>query len=171
MSYPIRCSNKCCELLSTTKVVTEPKYYLRDKSHRSKSGAIIVDNNNNILITQSYNRLWGIPKGSKEFHESLNVTCVRETKEETGIDISSYKLDSFYSFFMNKSFYKIFYVQLNIKGPSTKNPTDLTSESTGCGWIKLECLYNLYIQKVIKLNFITRILLEKISPFQWKINL
>ncbi len=45
------------------------------------------------LITQSYNNLWGIPKGKKESNETLLECASREVVEESGIkvDVSSLK--------------------------------------------------------------------------------
>lgn len=50
-------------------------------------GAVIEDDNNNILIIKQLNGVVGFPKGHKEKGESDIETAIREVKEETGVDI------------------------------------------------------------------------------------
>lgn len=45
------------------------------------------DNDQVLLIQRSDNGLWSIPGGGQDFGESIADTAVRETREETGIDI------------------------------------------------------------------------------------
>jgi ADP-ribose pyrophosphatase YjhB (NUDIX family) len=40
-----------------------------------------------LLIRRTDNGLWALPGGAQEFGESIAQTAVRETKEETGVDI------------------------------------------------------------------------------------
>lgn len=50
------------------------------------SGACVVYNNK-VLLVQNPKRKWGPPGGHGNDNESLVETAVRETKEETGLDI------------------------------------------------------------------------------------
>jgi len=50
--------------------------------------AFVTDNANRVLlICRSDNDLWALPGGAQEFGESIAETVVRETKEESGIDV------------------------------------------------------------------------------------
>lgn len=61
-------------------------------------GAIIKDIFGRILIQQrSDYGDWGLPGGGMETGETIEETMLREVKEETGLDIKHYSLDSIYS--------------------------------------------------------------------------
>ncbi|MGX1807884.1 NUDIX domain-containing protein [Nocardia sp. NPDC055321] len=50
--------------------------------------AFVLDARDRVLLIQrSDNGLWALPGGGQEFGEYIAATAVRETKEETGIDI------------------------------------------------------------------------------------
>lgn len=50
--------------------------------------AFILDDQDRVLLIQrSDNRLWAIPGGAQDIGESIAETVVRETREETGIDV------------------------------------------------------------------------------------
>lgn len=50
-----------------------------------------------LLIRRSDNGLWTIPGGAMEPGETIAETAVRETKEETGIDVEIHRLVGIYS--------------------------------------------------------------------------
>lgn len=58
-------------------------------------GVFIFDSTGKMLICRPYgvkgNSGWSIPKGKAEPNESRKDAAIRETLEETGLDISSYK--------------------------------------------------------------------------------
>jgi mutator protein MutT len=61
-------------------------------------GAIIRDHAGRILLQQrSDYGDWGLPGGGMEPGESIEETMIREVKEETGLDVSSYELASIYT--------------------------------------------------------------------------
>lgn len=61
-------------------------------------GAIIRDHMGRILLQKrSDYGDWGLPGGGMEPGESIEETMIREVKEETGLDVSSYELASIYT--------------------------------------------------------------------------
>ncbi|QLG41966.1 NUDIX domain-containing protein [Paenibacillus sp. E222] len=61
-------------------------------------GAIIRDHMGRILPQKrSDYGDWGLPGGGMEPGESIEETMIREVKEETGLDVSSYELASIYT--------------------------------------------------------------------------
>lgn len=61
-------------------------------------GAIITDSAGRILLQKrSDYGDWGLPGGGMEPGESIEETMVREVKEETGLDVKHYNLNSIYS--------------------------------------------------------------------------
>ena len=58
------------------------------------AGVFLVDKSNKLLIchpTRHPANVWSIPKGKVEAFETFINACVRETFEETNIDLSDYK--------------------------------------------------------------------------------
>lgn len=158
----IFCLNKCCVLTQTTKIVHEQLSYILDTKKRKKSGVCIIDSENKILISQSYNSYWGIPKGSKEINETDEETSIRETKEETGINLDKelFLNNKKKHFLIKNTLYSLFFIRIKNKGDNPiEYPHLLKTESTGCGWINIDCLIKLEQKKLIKLNYITKLVL------------
>lgn len=63
---------------------TSPKHILI-------AAAVVLNKNNEILLINGSKRGWEIPAGRVEEGESLSSAAIRETKEETGIDIEIIK--------------------------------------------------------------------------------
>src|SRR6266545_2764059 len=60
--------------------------------------AVITDENGAILLQRrTDNDLWGLPGGAMELGESISQAIVRETKEETGLDVEPTGLVGIYS--------------------------------------------------------------------------
>lgn len=54
----------------------------------SAATAFVLDSEHRVLLIQrSDNGLWAIPGGAQDVGESISDTAIRETHEETGIDI------------------------------------------------------------------------------------
>jgi len=52
------------------------------------SACIIVNEKNELLLQhRGDDHFWGLPGGIMEMDETLEETCIREVKEETGLDI------------------------------------------------------------------------------------
>ena len=59
------------------------------------AGMFLINKNMNLLICHPTNHkpnFWSIPKGKVEALETFVDACVRETFEESNIDLSDYKL-------------------------------------------------------------------------------
>jgi 8-oxo-dGTP pyrophosphatase MutT (NUDIX family) len=59
------------------------------------AGIFLVRNDHHILIghpTKHKPEVWSIPKGQVEEHENIIAAAIRETYEETNIDVSDYKV-------------------------------------------------------------------------------
>lgn len=62
------------------------------------ASAVVVDEQGRILLhRRSDNDLWSIPGGAMEIGESIAETAVRETSEETGLDIRPLYVVAVYS--------------------------------------------------------------------------
>jgi 8-oxo-dGTP diphosphatase len=59
--------------------------------HIVSAAAIVVNDNNEILLINGPRRGWEMPGGQVEEGESLSQAAIRETKEESGIDIEIIK--------------------------------------------------------------------------------
>ncbi|QWC00666.1 NUDIX domain-containing protein [Mycoplasmatota bacterium] len=59
---------------------------------------IINDKNQILLQKRSDNKLWGLPGGLMELHDSIESCAIREVKEETNLDV---QLDKFIGIFNN----------------------------------------------------------------------
>ena len=58
---------------------------------------VVDDFDRVLLIRRTDNGLWAIPGGAQDFGEYIAHTAVRETKEETGVDIEVVGLVGIYS--------------------------------------------------------------------------
>jgi 8-oxo-dGTP diphosphatase len=59
--------------------------------HIVTAAAVVLNKDNKILLLKGPKRGWEIPGGHVEEGESLSSAAIRETKEETGIDIEIIK--------------------------------------------------------------------------------
>jgi len=64
---------------------------------KDKVRAIIVDNNNDVLITR-YADIYMLPGGKIKSNEQNYNALIRELKEELGIDFKSFKIDNFITY-------------------------------------------------------------------------
>lgn len=85
-----------------------------------------------ILLVQSYNGKWGPPKGKIELNETSLDCAIRETREETGLNVLNIITNC--KTFNNK--WDIY----NIKLPTTTIIDPQSDEITGYGWFSYECV-------------------------------
>ena len=55
--------------------------------HIVSAAAIVINDKNELLLIRGPRRGWEMPGGQVEEGESLSQAAIRETKEESGIDI------------------------------------------------------------------------------------
>lgn len=60
---------------------------MQPPKHIVSAAAIVLNENNELLLIKGPRRGWEMPGGQVEEGESLKDAAVRETKEESGIDI------------------------------------------------------------------------------------
>jgi 8-oxo-dGTP diphosphatase len=60
---------------------------MRTPKHIVSAAAIVVNDKNELLLIKGPRRGWEMPGGQVEEGESLSQAAIRETKEESGIDI------------------------------------------------------------------------------------
>ena len=64
---------------------------MSDPKHIVTAGAIVMNDQNQILLIKGPRRGWEPPGGRVEVGESIRDAAIRETKEESGIDIEVIK--------------------------------------------------------------------------------
>lgn len=141
----VLCKKRCCSLKILSKVKGEKceQHYPFEK----RKAGVFVCCGNKVLLTQSYNNCWGIPKGQMEpFDQTTKMCAERELKEETGLIVVLNDNDLYRIILDNCYIYKISVENVNII--DIQNLENL--DSTGIGWVDIECASD------FNLNFLTR---------------
>ncbi|WP_409294004.1 NUDIX hydrolase [Peribacillus sp. SCS-26] len=136
---------------STGAVYSPPK-------HIVSAAAIVINEQNEILLIKGPRRGWEMPGGQVEEGESLQAAAIRETKEESGIDIEVLKFCGIFQN-VNRSICNTLFLAKPIGG----SPTTST-ESMEVGFFPIEEA----LKMVSYLNFKERIQLcldESSQPF------
>jgi 8-oxo-dGTP diphosphatase len=126
--------------------------------HIVSAAAIVLNEKKELLLIKGPRRGWEMPGGQVEVGESLTDAVIRETKEESGIDIEVIK---FCGIFQNieGSICNTLFLGKPVGGELTTSP-----ESLEVGFYKLEDA----LERVTWNNFRQRIeycLNEKMHPF------
>ncbi len=126
--------------------------------HIVSAATIVINEQKQILLIKGPRRGWEMPGGQVEEGESLKDAAIRETKEETGIDVEVLK---FCGLFQNvsRSICNTLFLARPVGGQLTTSP-----ESLEVGFFPLEHA----LEMVTFLNFRQRIeycLDDKIQPF------
>jgi ADP-ribose pyrophosphatase YjhB (NUDIX family) len=163
------CNKKCCQLYINRYDGPEWKpfeEYFKNKIYKpefnefkiKKAGTFIYDPYaQKILIVQSRGKYWGSPKGSLDDNETVKECAIRETKEETGIDLEEIQLKLF-TCVKNKCIYYDY--ETKEFTPTVQNHI-ANNDVNGIGWIKLECLRSLIHERRIVINQHFRILIKR----------
>ncbi|CAM5223261.1 ADP-ribose pyrophosphatase YjhB (NUDIX family) OS=Ureibacillus acetophenoni OX=614649 GN=SAMN05877842_11369 PE=3 SV=1 [Ureibacillus acetophenoni] len=126
--------------------------------HIVSAATIVINDNNEILLIKGPRRGWEMPGGQVEEGESLKEAAIRETKEESGIDVEIIK---FCGIFQNvsRSICNTLFLAKPIGGQLTTTP-----ESLEVGFFPIEQA----LEMVTYNNFRERIencLNDDIQPF------
>ncbi|MEN2467309.1 NUDIX hydrolase [Ornithinibacillus sp. JPR2-1] len=126
--------------------------------HSLSAAAIVLNDKQEILLIKGPRRGWEMPGGQVEEGESIKAAAIRETKEESGIDIEIIK---FCGIFQNveRSICNTLFLGRPIGGVPTTSP-----ESLEVGFFPIEEA----LEMVTVLNFRQRIeycLDETMQPF------
>jgi hypothetical protein len=145
----ITCIKGCCNLKICKK--NQSADSATQHPFEKRKAGIFVWHQGKILVTQSHNSCWGIPKGSMEPYDDNPKSCAeRELFEETGLNVTLKDSELFKILLGNCFVYKI-----SIDNMDKVNLENLPNlDSTGLGWIYPGCAYDL------NLNFLTRKLLQ-----------
>ena len=157
----ITCYRKCRCCLDVT-VKTVANFYDDDDLPKQCAGVCVI-NRRGILVSQSYNLYWGIPKGIANPDESLRQCALRELFEETNLKLEPDQLSRVVFTFRYRNIHRrvcVFFAHVDDTTALQARVGD--EESTGCGFIHPSCLLELFYSGKIKINYFTRVLINKI---------
>jgi 8-oxo-dGTP diphosphatase len=100
--------------------------------HIVSAAAIVINDQNEILLIKGPRRGWEMPGGQVEEGESLAQAAIRETKEESGIDIEIIRFCGVYQN-VQKSICNTLFLAKPVGGKPT-----VTSESLETGFFPIE---------------------------------
>ncbi|WP_108669158.1 NUDIX hydrolase [Peribacillus acanthi] len=92
--------------------------------HIVSAAAIVLNERNEILLIKGPRRGWEMPGGQVEEGESLKTAAIRETKEESGIDIEITKFCGVFQN-VNNSICNTLFIGTPIGGELTTTPESL----------------------------------------------
>ncbi len=102
---------------NTTQVYTPPKHFV-------SAATIVINDQKEILLIKGPMRGWEMPGGIVEEGESLKDAAIRETKEESGIEIEVLKFCGIFQN-VNKSICNTLFLAKPIGGELTTSPESL----------------------------------------------
>ena len=112
-----------------------------------------------ILLVQSRGNFWGIPKGTFEKDENSISCAIRELEEETGIKLNKEILkDNIPYNIKNQSYY--YFLNLPLI-PVSLQVKYVANDVNGIAWLKVSCLKKLVSQKLINLNYHSKLCFKK----------
>ena len=156
-----KCDNGCCDIYTGM--------YIKDKNNNTditritKAGVLLYDEKcTSVLLVQSRGNLWGIPKGTLEENETFHDAAIREVMEETGINLTGIKMDTYFKVPGQKcTYFFVNYDKCHVEIQHDVHSNDANS----IGWIKLECLKTLVNKSSMKLNKHTELVLREFLKF------
>ncbi|MBM7692191.1 8-oxo-dGTP pyrophosphatase MutT (NUDIX family) [Peribacillus deserti] len=131
---------------------------MRTPKHIVSAATIVINKEKEILLIKGPRRGWEMPGGQVEEGESLKNAAIRETKEESGIDIEITKFCGIYQN-VNESICNTLFLGIPVGGELTTSP-----ESLEVGFFLIEMALEMVTWK----NFRQRIeycLNEELHPF------
>lgn len=156
----IMCYRKCrCTLI--TKQQCLQRMTDTDSRDVKTCAGVCVISSKGILVNQAYQMYWGIPKGVVEDGENIVDCALRELKEETGIVIESRDLSRYIFNFKYKNIKRQVFIFFAYVDDTSIEADNLDPECTGYGFVFPRCLNELFYSRQLKLNYFTRVLLNK----------
>ncbi len=118
-----------------------------------RAGTVIYDKNDKLLLVLQKNNIWSLPKGSVKHNESFYNAALRETYEETGMDISLYTPIAIeeYLLYGNTSYY-VFIYKLPIAYNELEFNNTYLNEVSDVKWVTI----NPSFLKDYRVNLLTR---------------
>ncbi|WP_235848408.1 NUDIX hydrolase [Litchfieldia alkalitelluris] len=117
---------------STKHIYSPPKHIYSPPKHIVSAATIVINEQNEILLIKGPRRGWEMPGGQVEEGESLKDGAIRETKEETGIDIEVLKFCGIFQN-VNRSICNTLFLAKPVGGKLTTS-----SESLEVGFYPIE---------------------------------
>lgn len=120
-------------------------------------GAIVYNNEGEVLIVQHNAGHWDFPKGHVENNETEVETAVREVKEETNIDIeipnADYRYEIYYNPKENVNKTVVFFLARNISKKTIKQDAEIKN----IGWYSYDEAMDILTyndaKKLLKLSY------------------
>ncbi len=135
---------------------------MKQKIQKIVVGAIIVDDNKILILKRSKDEeilpnLWELPSGKVDFGESVEKSLIRETKEETGLDVRTIEPISTFDYIIENKDKIKHTVQINFLVRKLEGKVKISNEHDDFYWLPEEKLekYNISqkTKNVIKIAF------------------
>lgn len=126
----------------------QQKWEVKTKD-RTKAGVMLIRDNTQLWVTQSYHKCFGFPKGEKESDETIEECAKREFLEETGYSIDDMNLSDYIATNIENIQYIFYIIHVPKSFELSTFPVD-DVEITSCGWINMKCIENMNLSKAIK---------------------
>jgi ADP-ribose pyrophosphatase YjhB (NUDIX family) len=130
----------------------------RLSNDQKKRAGVILTCRDSILIVRSFD-FWGFPKGSVKTNEPIFKGALRELFEETGIDLRDFPISKF----QNRTIGSVvfFCIEINEIQRFFEPKIDIVqsmpfNDSTGVGWVKVDCIRKKLLTKSIRVNCILK---------------
>ena len=154
---PVEWGKCSCGLFHSNRSIPQAfwnKPWTRRTKQREKVGIILIRDNKEIWVTQSYNNCFGFPKGEKEINENVLEGAAREFYEETGTSITLETLQECNTIRIKiRDIKYTFYI---VKVPATFEITSYPIddvEITSYGWKPINDVMSLKLSKAIQKIF------------------